>query len=499
VISTLEIPTGSARRIRTEWLIVLIGLAAFCYVALRAVLVGPTYDEVSTLEYRVPETVLDAIRFTDPNPGNHMLNTLAIKLAFAIGPQSLFVARLPNVCAFAVYLYFAYRIARQIRGVVFSTAVFVLLIANPFLLDFFGLARGYGLALAAQLASMYYVMVIPTSANPARTIALAQIAAAVSVLAVLSWLYSYVALGCVGLAVVWLQRREVMRSALVIAMASAASLFALISGPVWRMQRLQKFFYGGSRDLYHDTLTSLAKYSAYSPDVTRLATVGLNAFLGLLAAAAVISIIGGVHRASGTRAHRADLAMLAVLAFTVGTMVAQHVLLGSPYPIDRGTLVLYPIMVLAVCLALDRALGRTGAAVIVSVVGVCAVANVVVHANFYKTALWYFDAHTREILTALNRIGAERGKVQTLEFAWPYEQSVRYEIAHASFPFVRIVRELWPRDQTDFNPAADYYIHLGTHLEKLNYDPAAQKALARADAVVFCFAAEATCVYRLRH
>ena len=84
--------------------------------------------------------------------------------------------------------------------------------------------------------------------------------------------------------------------------------------------------------------------------------------------------------------------------------------------------------------------------------------------------MWFFDAHSREILQAVNDAGERSGRIQRLKFAWPFEQSVRYELAHGSFHFVAIVRPLDPVDQNDFNPTADYYIHLGSRLEKLDYE-----------------------------
>ena len=145
----------------------IIAALAFTYVLVRAVVVGPTYDEVSTIPYFVPASVVRILNPSDAN--NHLLNTLLIKLLFATGHQTLFHCKTADVVAFAAYLWFGYLIAKRVQGGTFCGAVVLLLVANPFLLDFFALARGYGIALGAQMASLYYVLSLPASSRPGRT------------------------------------------------------------------------------------------------------------------------------------------------------------------------------------------------------------------------------------------------------------------------------------------------------------------------------------------
>ena len=78
---------------------------------------------------------------------------------FVFGNHSLFIARLPNIIAFVVYAYFAYRFADHLLYFFSGMALFILLLFNPFVLEFFSLARGYGLAMAFELGSLFYLMI----------------------------------------------------------------------------------------------------------------------------------------------------------------------------------------------------------------------------------------------------------------------------------------------------------------------------------------------------
>jgi uncharacterized membrane protein len=137
---------------------IVFGLIAFCYIILRAIILGITYDEVWTINVFVQHSFMHILNYTPSDANNHIINTLLIKLFYAFGNKSLFVARLPNVLAFAMYLYFGYKLTYKYFSPLLGLSCFLLLLLNPFLLDFFSIARGYGLSLSFLLASIYFTL-----------------------------------------------------------------------------------------------------------------------------------------------------------------------------------------------------------------------------------------------------------------------------------------------------------------------------------------------------
>jgi hypothetical protein len=137
-----------------------------CYLLLRAFFLGITFDEVWTIKaYATNDTWSEIINLKNPDANNHVLNTLAIKLALKFFPDFWQIARLPNVFGFVLCYFFFYRIVRTFHPTAFEdrrswgfTIAVVLLFANPFLLDFFGLARGYGLSIGLMMGALYFVL-----------------------------------------------------------------------------------------------------------------------------------------------------------------------------------------------------------------------------------------------------------------------------------------------------------------------------------------------------
>ena len=124
--------------------------AVLVYIVARAVRVPLTYDEATTFYRHVEGAPAALLDFS--TAGNHLLNsalTWGASLLFGSAPLAL---RLPNVVAGACYLAVVAAIARRMRQPAIGLAAVLLLATNPYLLEFFALSRGYGLAVALVTA-----------------------------------------------------------------------------------------------------------------------------------------------------------------------------------------------------------------------------------------------------------------------------------------------------------------------------------------------------------
>ncbi len=125
-------------------------LLVFLYVFSRSILVGFTHDE--SLSY----TILTGNESQLFTANNHWLNTILMKCCSLIFGYSEWSLRLPNVLAFGLFAYSIIKIL-QLSKLHFLTiwlAIFVFFL-NPFLLDFFALARGYGLGMGFLTFAFY--------------------------------------------------------------------------------------------------------------------------------------------------------------------------------------------------------------------------------------------------------------------------------------------------------------------------------------------------------
>lgn len=91
----------------------------------------------------------------DPAAVNHMLNSMLERLFVSILGLSAFSVRLPSLIGAAIYIYVVYQLCQMISAEwKIRIPLFVCLVYNPFIFDFFVAARGYGLANAFLMAAI---------------------------------------------------------------------------------------------------------------------------------------------------------------------------------------------------------------------------------------------------------------------------------------------------------------------------------------------------------
>lgn len=446
------------------------GGALFIYILIRAINVGITYDEAWTLQTFVPLSIKDILGCAVCDANNHLLNTLLIKLFFFIGPDTVFCARLPNVLAGLLYLVYSYRFAKFLPAFP-GFVVFVLLTVNPFLLDFFGLARGYGLALGFQLASVYHLLSFVKDRR-IRSANYALILSSLAVISNLSVLTYWAACLTILAFVAFFIHRENKLKFFAWQFLISACLGLIIYKTLSELIKGNNLYYGGDVGFYADTLISLTKYSHYSPTVTGYTHPVLNFFLFLCACGVCFLIWANFRK--GFRAVLLENILLLLLLLTILSSLAQHYLLGTLYLIDRTALLFFPLFMLVFCFSFSLARIEVQKSVLLFTV-LCFTFNFLLHANIKKTALWYFDSHTEAILQQINERGIKQNRKIAIDFAWPFQGAIYYFNDIAKYPNIIIGRATWANDK--INSEAEYYIYLDNSLEKVPYKPEDQYIL----------------------
>jgi uncharacterized membrane protein len=129
--------------------------ACLAYVVARAANVPFTYDESYSYFHFVGAPLRTVLFFRgDVTENNHSLNSLLMTLSAHVAGNSELALRLPNVVAFVGYAAAVLYLVRRLQHTASGILGAVLLLMNPFVLEIFSLARGYGLALCFVLGSM---------------------------------------------------------------------------------------------------------------------------------------------------------------------------------------------------------------------------------------------------------------------------------------------------------------------------------------------------------
>ena len=148
----------------------------------------------------------------------------------------------------------------------------------------------------------------------------------------------------------------------------------------------------------------------------------------------------------------------------------NHFVSGTLYLTDRTALLFFPLLIL---LALFFADGinykrfKVPSVVLTMIVCMFSLINFGMNANFRKTIVWTFDAHTEKILNKINQEGISTNKIMSIDFSWPLESSINYYTTKNKYSNLIVCKDGYNRETINFS--ADYYIYFDRSLDKVGY------------------------------
>lgn len=131
----------------------------FIYLIIRAVLVPPAMDEVTTFFFYIqPGSFQPHYAFLDAN--NHLLNSLLGHLCYLLLGEGMIVIRIPNLIGYIIYAYYGFKLFKMLSNVYAKITLIVLLFCTQYIVEFFAVSRGYGLSFAFLLGVFYHLIKI---------------------------------------------------------------------------------------------------------------------------------------------------------------------------------------------------------------------------------------------------------------------------------------------------------------------------------------------------
>jgi hypothetical protein len=413
------------------------------YTAFRAYVISFTHDEAisylafktfyaKVLEVKHIENAtylsLEINRITHLfNANNHIINTMLMKLCSMIFGDAEWSMRLPNVMAHIFFIYYTYRVFTMYSDKrLLSFAAFIILNTNPFLLDFFSLARGYGISVCLAMGSLYYFLSY-LRGDGGRHITYSYILSMLAVYANFT-LFNYHLALIVTHAVYYVSSGKAKLTASTIKSACnlkviANILFISITGVILVALNAGDQLYVGSSSLFGGTLLSLARASMYMKATETIVTV--TAYVAILI---MLIAIGGcivyILKMKGLHYVHGPVLML---LFLLCIYVAEHVLLHTPYPEYRTALYLIPLFVTCM-LFLERHIGIPWLHKVYTcaLIGVAALSvyNLTNAANDKYVLYAPYDANTKTVFYKIESLHPnEPAKVCT---EWIFEPAMNY-------------------------------------------------------------------------
>lgn len=123
---------------------------AFLYIIGRGVWLSLTIDEALSFFHLSETSIISA--------NDHFLNSQLMRFCMAVFGESEWSLRLPNMLSFGLFGVAGFRLLKPIQEPVLFTIGSLLFFFQPFVLEFFSLARGYGLGLSFAIFALAIAM-----------------------------------------------------------------------------------------------------------------------------------------------------------------------------------------------------------------------------------------------------------------------------------------------------------------------------------------------------
>lgn len=263
----IETVKCSMKRINIYSFIILFELC-FLLIGYKVFHLPITHDETSTTVHYSNFSCWQIMIYPDNWPNNHILNTLLTKLMIWIFGAGQWVVRLPNLFSFLVYAFAIFRINKTVlkTSSIFFIPASILFICNPYLLDFFGLCRGYAMSCALCTLSVSYMI--------SGFIAFEKTYLAGVLPGSFGFVCQFYALSFLGgsycnnlalfLCSIQNAEKKLIQPTILIILFSLAYA-ALIAVPIIKMQSTNQFQYWESTGFYKGTIVPLVIQSLYDP------------------------------------------------------------------------------------------------------------------------------------------------------------------------------------------------------------------------------------------
>lgn len=439
-----------------------LGILLLLYVVARAILLPITHDESNTCLTYSTMSVHDIVTYERPIPNNHILNTLLIKSSVSLFGMHPFAARLPNVLGFVLYFIVVVLFTRKITHDPLVTFLGVcVMVCNPYLLDFFSLARGYALSISFMVTSIYLTYLF-LQQQKNKHLLWAVLFAMLAVYTNFTTLNFYAALMVLLAAATfqmnWLlrnQEKKWMRQLSwqwLILFSGSLILAAASYIPISKMVATDQFIFWGTNGFYQDTVLTLLYASQYNVQYFNLHA---EEFSYLLIGFAVIMILCASFRLRKDRSgwfKNAQVFFLAVFICTVVVNVVQFYLVHTPYLTSRTALFFYPLLAINSIFFAEwmRAHLPSSPFYFALPLSIVALIHLSRSANLNSSFEWWYDADTYKVLNYLEGEHRKNNSPLTLNCSWWFFPSLNFHIVTENKDWIKLA----PFHQ-DFNPETD--------------------------------------------
>lgn len=345
----------AASSLTPRFIIAASALALLAYTITRAITVSFSWDESWTYSHHVLPGMFYQEAYDKMGGNHHLLNVWLMWGSMKLFGESELALRLPNLLAHVIYLLASAGIALRSRSAVVAIGAFLIMNVHPYLLDFFSLARGYGLACGWMMLALYHAQRYVSGDERLRPLVLATASASLSALShviMVNFLLAFtVSMGAFIIINGRFKPRAFVQMRLgVLGVITIAGLAIILPNALG-------LFGGGSLNFGCDRLWECTMLSLGGKVIYHLPyETPLNVIIGrsLKACTLFIALTSFMAWHGGWMNRLRPLALgLIVCALCVASFLVQQALFDVPLPQTRTALFLLPLSAFTLAVALD--------------------------------------------------------------------------------------------------------------------------------------------------
>ncbi len=440
---------------------ILVFLLVLSMILYKLIFVPITHDEVSTVLNYMDFSYWEIIMYPDFVPNNHILNTIFTKLFYQIFGMDVWAVRLQSLIAYFIYSYAVYRVLKTFfsKGSIFVISGIALFFTNPYLLDFFGLCRGYGLAAALVTLSSSY-MITGFIKNKDSSIWKAVIFAVLASYANFTVLVYWGAITSIAGVYFLLKYKDaksiLLKRILILAIISILYLL-LIFVPIKKITSGDQFRFWSSNGFFKETiLTSIDNWRYGDSLLEGVDSSFIGYFTIFLFVLGIVYISMLIVLKKGLKEIFQNKIVVSFMIFVATIFISQVqiLLLRTPDLDGRIALFLYPIFIIFLVSMIAK-LEVIKYKIPKYVIAIIIPAFLFFHlANTYNPKSvreWWYDENTLEIIDYLK--ASNPGKEVTLKTYWIFFNSFDFYDRTGRIQGVKLL----PNSDIDPNSDADYY------------------------------------------
>ncbi len=452
----------------------IIFLVIFFSIVYKIIHVPITHDEAPSAVTYFNYSVWEIMMYPNYWPNNHILNTLLTKLFIVLFGKEQWVIRLPNLLCFIGFAFAAYYIIRLLfknNSVLIIGAAF-LFFGNPYLLDFFGLCRGYGMGAAFATISACLLMYGYYQSSDKKiwlAFILAILASYANFTILIFWVAVTILCSIYFLYKYWNLAKQIVKH-LGLFLIISIGYIALIVTPIRKMISANQFRFWTSNGFYSDTLFSMAENLRYNDGfllgLSRDTIIALALIVLAISVAVILWRFVKIGWSWENFKRPLTIACL-ILCLTVAVNILQCWIMNTPNLSERAALFLFPlfsILMVSLLAEIDNFKRKRAKLFLAIIIPVYISWHMINTYNPRSVKEWRYDENTLEVIKYLKNIHAHSNSRITLKTNWLFNPSFYFYRMTGKTPWL----ELYLYDKNiDKNTDAQFYYIMDKDLNQL--------------------------------